>query len=71
MKDAKLFLRLDAATKAWIDAEAERRGESASFVVREALRHYLATLPTKRAALPVVYPPPRLNKAGLNEPRRT
>jgi len=41
-KDETLYCRMDAALKARIDTEAGRRGESASVIVREALRAYFA-----------------------------
>jgi len=40
MKDETLYCRMTPAMKRQLDQEAERRGESASSVVREALREY-------------------------------
>ncbi len=40
MKDETLYCRMTPAMKRQLDQEATRRGESASSVVREALREY-------------------------------
>jgi hypothetical protein len=77
MKDETLYCRMTPAMKRQLDQEAERRGESASSVVREALREYFERrapeplretppaygTPTKPADTPVQAEPPSPKKA--------
>lgn len=66
-KDKTVFVRMDAALKGRIDAEASRRGESVGVIVREALRRYFESKPDPKAAL--VVPTSGLDAANrLNEP---
>ena len=54
MKDETLYCRMTPAMKRQLDQEAERRGESASSVVREALREYFE----RRTPEPLLETPP-------------
>lgn len=42
-KDCELSIRMSVELKDRITAEAEKRGESAAVIVREALRQYFAS----------------------------
>jgi hypothetical protein len=73
MKNAKIFLRMDAAMKQRLDDEATRRGESVSLIIREALRTklYGEISPGEAAVVPVIYPRSRgTSGAEFNEPAR-
>lgn len=69
-KDETLYCRLDAALKARIEAEASTRGESASVVVREALREYFASRSAtggqlrEEQTIYQVKPTPKANRAA-------
>ena len=65
MKDETLYCRMTPAMKRQLDQEAERRGESASSVVREALREYFE----RRTPEPLrETPPPYGHAATKPEP---
>jgi hypothetical protein len=44
-KEETIYLRLTAELRRQLDAEAERRGEALSVIVREALREYFERKP--------------------------
>lgn len=60
MKDETLYCRMTPAMKRQLDQEATRRGESASSVVREALREYFE----RRTPEPLRETPPPYNHAA-------
>lgn len=65
MKDETLYCRMTPAMKRQLDQEATRRGESASSVVREALREYFE----RRTPEPIrETPPPYGHAATKAEP---
>jgi len=65
MKDETLYCRMTPAMKRQLDQEATRRGESASSVVREALREYFE----RRTPEPLrETPPPYGHAATKAEP---
>jgi hypothetical protein len=64
VKDETLYCRMTPAMKRQLDQEAERRGESASYVVREALREYF----TRREMLPACGTPNAIKNPGPSAP---